>query len=283
MARDSQTIVVKIAIYAHFSTSDRVVPFAWPYLDDLAKLGFKIIFVSNSPVGDADSADLKERGTKLIVRENVGLDFSMWKCALESLDLSSVSQLLLTNSSIIGPLSPLAPILERAKDWNCDFWGMTDNNELALHLQSYFIMLSEKVIQSEAFIAFWKSVLAYQSKDQIVMSYEVGLTAWLQQNGFSWRPLVYQKDVWESYVRSRDFLRRTADRIIPGRGIPMGNTSLLFPDLLLEMGVPFLKSSLLKHGSRRITTQYASELLAEHWRYDSPSLGRIETEYAVNK
>lgn len=271
---------MKIAIYAHYSPSERIVPFAWPYLDSLTELGFKIVFVSNSPVSGDDSKYLDEKGIELILRENMGLDFSMWSCAIENLNLSSVSQMLLTNSSIVGPLSPLAPIFDQAKDWDCDFWGMTDNTELAPHLQSYFIVLSEKVVRSKAFMAFWKSVLPYQSKEQIVMSYEVGFTAWLQQHEFSWRPLVYQKDVWEAYGNSRDFLRRMADRMIPGRGIPNGNTSLLFPDLLIKMGVPFLKSSLLHHGSRRITTQYASELLARHWIYDSPTAGQIRAEIA---
>ena len=271
---------MKIAIYAHFSSSERIVLYAWPYLNSLIELGFRIVFVSNSPVGEADSGHLTERGIKLIVRENVGLDFSMWKCALESLDLSPVTQVLLTNSSIIGPLSPLAPIIEQAENWKCDFWGITDNNELGSHLQSYFIMLNAKVIRSQAFMEFWKSVLPYQSKDQIVMSYEVGFTVWLQQQGFSWRPLVYQKDVWQSYIQSRDFLRRTADRMIPGRGIPMGNATLLFPDFLIDSGVPFLKSSLLRHGSRRFSPDDALNLLEEIWNYQVPTFQQIKVQFA---
>ena len=113
------------------------------------------------------------------------------------------------------------------------------------------------------------------------MSYEVGFTVWLQEHGFTWRPLVYQTDVWKSYVETRDILRRTADRVIPGRGIPMGNTTLLFPDLLLELGFPFLKSSLLCHGSRRISTVDALNLLNKIWNYDAPTSKQIKIECAI--
>ena len=260
---------VKLAVYAHFSSSDNVVAFAWRYLESLSILGFELIFVSNSTICDSDCIRLESMRAKVIVRNNIGLDFGMWKTALDRVDLATISELLLTNSSIIGPVTPLAPIFEKARAWDCDFWGMTDNAELAPHLQSYFIVLNRRVVNSRAFKYFWKSVLPYRSKDQIVMSYEVGFTVWLHEQGFTWRPLVYQKDVWQSYIQSRDFLRRTADRIIPGRGLSIGNTTLLFPDLLLNMGVPFLKRSLLSHGSRRISSQDAQRLLEKVWGHDN--------------
>ena len=112
------------------------------------------------------------------------------------------------------------------------------------------------------------------------MSYEVGFTVWLQEQGFTWRPLVYQKDVWKTYIQRRDILRRTADRMLPGRELPMGNTTLLFPDLLLELGVPFLKSSLLRHGSRRFSPDDALNLLEEIWNYQVPTFQQIKVQFA---
>ena len=237
---------VKLVVYAHFSSSDDVVAFAWPYLESLLGLGFELIFVSNSQICGPERLRLESMGAKVIVRDNIGLDFGMWKAALNRVDLATISELLLTNSSIMGPVLPLAPIFERARQWNCDFWGMTDNAELAPHLQSYFIVLNEKVLRSEAFRDFWKSVLPYRSKDQIVMSYEVGFTVWLQEQGFTWRPLVYQRDVWNAHIGDRGLLRTVRDRI---RYKPncMGNVVLLFPDRLLALGMPFVKSSLLEY------------------------------------
>ncbi len=260
------SISVKLAIYAHFSSSDKVLPFAWPYLDSLLKLGFEVIFVSNSAICNEDMRRLEAINATVLVRDNFGLDFGMWKAALERVDLASISELLLTNSSIIGPVLPLAPIFETARNWNCDFWGMTDNTEYSRHLQSYFIVLTERVLRSEAFKNFWKSVLPYQSKDQIVMSYEIGFTVWLQEQGYSWRPFVYQKDVWNAHIESQGLLRTMRDRW-RAKGEGMGNVTLLLPDRLLELGMPFVKSSLLGYvglssknpESARIIDRYKTE------------------------
>ena len=85
---------VKLAVYAHFSLSDNVVAFAWPYLESLLGLGFELTFVSNSQICVSDRIRLESMGAKVIVRDNIGLDFGMWKSALETLDLNTISELL---------------------------------------------------------------------------------------------------------------------------------------------------------------------------------------------
>ena len=250
---------MKLAIYAHFSPTPQVVWFAWNFLESLLRLGFEVIFVSNSPIESEESSRLEKMGIKLMIRENTGLDFGMWKAALETLDLRTISELLLTNSSIAGPFRPLEPIFEEARTWDCDFWGMTDNCELGRHLQSYFLMFHANVVRSDAFKDFWASVLLYKNKEQIIASYEVGLTIWLEEQGYKWRPLVYLDDVWSSYKAGRTLVQRLADRI-PGRPLPKGCPTLFFPELLLRMGFPFLKSSVLRHGSRGITQERAAIL-----------------------
>ncbi len=253
---------MKIAIYAHFSPTSQVMWFAWNFLESLRQLGFRVIFVSNSPIDKVGASRLEELGIDVIIRENIGLDFGMWKAALETLDLSAISELLLTNSSIAGPFRPLAQIFEEARTWDCDFWGMTDNCEIGRHLQSYFLMFNGNVVKSDAFKHFWESVLLYKNKEQIIASYEVGLTIWLEEQGYKWRPLVYLDDVWSSYKVGRNLVQRLADRI-PGRPLPKGCPTLFFPELLLKMGVPFLKSSVLHHGSRGITREKAASLYHE--------------------
>ena len=251
---------MKLAIYAHFSPCDRIVTHAWQYLNELLDLGFKVIFVSNSLVCIEDEDKLKRRSIEVIFRDNVGLDFGMWKSALAQQDMRECSELLLTNSSVIGPLAPLAPIFEEAKKWNCDFWGLTDSFEMAPHLQSYFIVMRKRVIISDAFRSFWESVLPYQSKYQIIRSYELGLTVWLEENGFSWRPLIYQMDVWKSHHANRSLLRKVFDKLSRTK-VFMDNTTLSYPALILQMGFPFIKSSLLTSGSNALTPQEAVKIL----------------------
>lgn len=234
----------KVAIYAHYSPNARVLSHSWPYLESLINLGFSVIFVSNSDISIEDTSKLKGKNIKIIIRKNIGLDFGMWKSALENIDISSTGQLLLTNSSIIGPLKPLGAIFEESAKWQCDFWGMTDNTEIAHHLQSYFIVFSERVIRSQAFKLFWSAVLPYSSKNQIIRSYEVGLTVWLEEQGFTWRPYISQSSVWQTYSQQRGFLKRTADRI-RRRRVNLENITLCYAGLLVEMGFPFQKCAYL--------------------------------------
>jgi lipopolysaccharide biosynthesis protein len=166
--------------------------------------------------------------------ENCGWDFGMWKHALHNLDLSGVDELVLTNSSVFGPIFPLAPICEQMTNAPCDFWGMTDNFERVWHLQSYFLVFKRNVIHSEAFRLFWSSVLPYRSKIPVVLSYEVGLTSFLIDSGF--HPGAFlPTEAWTSWAERRgmDLTRRW-------------NTTLFHPMQLIEHGMPFVKVMLLR-------------------------------------
>jgi len=248
---------MRLAIYAHFNESQKVARYVLYYLKELRSLGFEICFVSNSPVSIESQREVSTLCQKNIQRENTGLDFSMWKAGLAEYDLSKLDELLLTNSSIIGPLQPMVRLWQNPLVDKCDFWGLTDNDEIAPHLSSYFLVFHKNVIQSECFARFWKSVLPYADKEQIIRSYEAGLTIWLQQNGFKWMALYPQCDVFKRYIESRKnrsipskILERFKRRGVPAQ-LPGRNTTLYFPDLLIQSGMPFLKAWLLKYQPDR--------------------------------
>jgi glycosyltransferase involved in cell wall biosynthesis len=245
----------RVAIYAHFGESAKVALHVFHYLGEIRSLGFEICFVSNSLVSSESRAKLSMLCQKFIQRENNGYDFSMWQAGLAEYDLSKIDELLLTNSSIVGPFNLLSNLWQNPSLSECDFWGLTDNDEISPHLQSYFLVLHKNVIQSDCFAQFWKSLLAYTDKDQIIRSYEVGLTIWLKQNGFKCKCLYPQSEVFSRYRESipqDDFEKN---------GLPGKNTTLFFPDILISTGMPFLKLSLLKDGSPRVSPKQAWALL----------------------
>ena len=135
--------------------------------EQLGRLGFQVCFVSNSEIAPESRSQLARICESVIVRENTGLDFGMWRRALADHDLSGFDELLLTNSSVVGPLQPLAPFWQTPALAGCDFWGMTDNAIPAPHLQSYFLVFRRQVIQNPRFMEFWRSVLPYTDKVQI--------------------------------------------------------------------------------------------------------------------
>jgi lipopolysaccharide biosynthesis protein len=252
----------KLAIYAHYSSSNSVALYVLFYLRKLRELGFDVCFVSNSPIPASKKPELASICNKVIERENSGYDFCMWQRGLAEYDVAQLDELLLTNSSIVGPLEPLAPLWAAPDISGCDFWGLTDNDEFALHLQSYFIVFRKQVLENNCFREFWQSVLPFNDKEQMVASFEVGLTRWLEEHGFRWTALFTQEKIRNLFSSKRSLAKRIADAA-RNRGVPQ-NTSMLLPDLLLECGMPFLKASLLKPGADeayQVSSAFAMQLL----------------------
>jgi rhamnosyltransferase len=257
----------RLAIYAHYGSSPPVAGHVLFCLRHLAELGFQICFVSNSEISPASEVPLKKFCERIIVRENTGLDFSMWQRGLAAHDLMKFEELLLTNSSIIGPLQPLAPLWQNPAVADCDFWGLTDNDEFKPHLSSYFLVFRQRVLHSPRFQDFWRTVLPYKNKAQVIFSYELGLSGWLEEGGFQWRAVFAQDEVISSYRHGRSFWERCRDNcrflnhLYRNRELPGRSTTLIYPDQLLQRGMPFLKAALLRESPSRMKPPAAFSIL----------------------
>jgi rhamnosyltransferase len=210
------------------------------YLEALRAECDAVIFVSTASLSDAELAKLSPWCKKATLRENVGWDFCMWQSALAELDLSSCDELLLVNSSVFGPLFPLRPIFEEMSRRDCDFWGMTDSFEIAWHLQSYFLLLKRPAFTSERFKTFFDGVLPYRDKDQVIRSYELGLTRFLQEGGL----------VPAAFVPMASWLKSEAakQRLCARRR----NATVFYPMELLRAGMPLVKVQLLRDNPVRV-------------------------------
>jgi hypothetical protein len=105
-------------------------------------------------------------------------------------------------------------------------------------------------------------VLPFGDRRLIVQSYEVGLTRWLEQHGFTWDAFFPQEDLRTLLLSRRGFAEKLKNRICPLE-LPR-NTPMLLPDLLLECGMPFLKAKLLAGGGDRrqqVGAEFAMRLL----------------------
>jgi len=188
----------------------------------------------------------------------------MWQRGLAEHDLLAFDELLLTNSSIIGPLQPLAPLWQNPAVAGCDFWGLTDNDELGSHLQSYFLVFRQRVLHSGRFHDFWRTVLPYKNKQQVIYSYELGLSQWLEEGGFTWQAIFKQEQIRSAYRQGRSLFRKIHEYRLYLEHRALGrNTTVFFPDLLLAGGMPFLKTALLCESPSRIDPPTAFGLLEQ--------------------
>jgi rhamnosyltransferase len=156
----------------------------------------------------------------------------MWAQAIRNLDLRAWDELVLTNSSIIGPVTPLAEAFERMRGTDCDFWGMSDTLAIDYHIQSFFLVFRSSLLKSGQIERFFASVLPYRHKLQVIRSYELGLTQFLLDQGFVPAALA---SVYDRRLR-----------------LGSGNPSIRTPMTLLGLGVPYVKVELLRDNPERL-------------------------------
>lgn len=235
----------RIAIFAHYDAQDRVRPYIVHHLRALRELCDEIVFVTTSRPPPEELARVTPWCARTLQKENLGYDFGMWRLALEEVALERWDELVLTNSSVFGPLVPLGRVFDRMAERRCDVWGMTDNVEIAWHLQSYFLVFRKRVLDSDAFRLFWSSVLPYRDKRQVIRSYEVGLSRFLIEQGFVLEAFVRLAVVRELHrlplLEGVPLLRRFAFQRAPLR-----DPTLVFASDLVREGMPFVKVALLR-------------------------------------
>lgn len=230
----------RVALFAHFDAEDEVKPYVETLLKGLREVCSRIVFISTSKLGEREMDKLQPLVADVHVRENVGYDFAMWKDALDLFELGECDELVLSNSSVFGPIFPLAPIMARMSSDPCDFWGMTDNLELGWHLQSYFVVFKRRVVDSDAFRLFWKDVQPFRDKTQVILNYELGLTRALTDAGF--RPGAFAAiDRWSNALTR--WRMKWQKRY---------NPTLFYPMQLLRIGMPFVKVQLLRDNVGKV-------------------------------
>ena len=110
--------------------------------------------------------------------------------------LKDIDSLIFANDSCYGPLFELEPIFAKLDRMNVDFWGITKNkfgmrkqNDKYIvcvrpHLQSYFLVFNKNVFENEVFTTFINSIKVESEKNDVVISYEIGLFELLNNSGF---------------------------------------------------------------------------------------------------
>ncbi len=224
------------AVLSHFDAAGDLAPYVRHHLEALLALG-PTCLVSTSPVDDDGVAWLRRHGVHFARRPNRGFDFANWPVGIERLraegvDIEQLDALVLTNSSVVGPLAPLRPVIDALAAY--DLGGMCDYVVPAPHLQSYFLVLRRQALSSASrFQSFFDHVLPFEDKAAAVLAYEVGLSRWATQCGLSVGALFPYGELQDRFYGRRWPLRRLA------------NPSFAFAAHLIEQGAPYVKREAL--------------------------------------
>ena len=217
----------RLAIYAHYDPEGIVRGYTQHMLAALRPLCARVIFSSTASLTEAALETARAAADEVRQIPNVGADVAMYRDALSAVDASSYDEVLLVNSSTIGPVGDLAALVERMSADPCDFWGMTDGTDNPAgpwNLQGYFLAYKRQVVASAAWADFWARAEPLTDKQEIICRYEYGLTACFTRAGF--RP---------GCVVSVFTLKRAGE-----------NVTFTAPVELLQRGAPLVKVAALR-------------------------------------
>lgn len=267
-------------VYAHWDRDGIVDPYVIHALQEYRGVVDRIVFVSTHC--SSLSPALTSLADEVIVRDNEGFDFASWREGLLRLDTAAYDEILFTNSSVYGPLWPIDGCLAAAAARRSDLWGMTVSLEPEVHLQSYFMGMSRRLLASDCGRRLWEGVRLVPTKRDAINAYELRWMPDCVANGFAVHTLfdgrhyprvsmaeqLSNMACWPPWQKRVRRYRRSIRR-------PTYNPTHLQWKQVLEAGVPMLKVDLLRdnpvgiddrriHDWLRSHTAYPSEIIRDH-------------------
>lgn len=218
-----------VAVVAQWSPDPAVDRSTAALVNALAAGGYQVVVTSTCEASDRLVwPEPLANGVVVVRRPNRGYDFGSWAAVLGRYPAAALAdRVLLVNDSMIGPLRPLEPVLEAFAASTTDVFALTDSDQFAHHLQSYFLGFRGGVLATAPLARFWADVRHHDDKLAIILENELGLSRLLREQGLSVEvafPYTTVVEAGENPV------------IIGWRG-------------LLEAGFPFLKREILRDPS----------------------------------
>lgn len=191
---------------------------------------------------------LQSKSQALIIRGNEGYDFGSWMTGLRFCNqiLENYDQIILSNDSLWGPITPLKQLFNRIDASNADVIGLTDDLMYDYHLQSSFLVFRKTAFTHDAFKNFWSSIRTWNQKRDLIKQHEVGLSRTMINAGMTLESL---------YTNQSN-----------------GNSLHFFwKELITEQEFPFIKVSLLRDNP----TSQAIDGWLEIVKSNNPRLAKI--------
>lgn len=211
----------RLFLFAFFDPQGVVGETVLRYLEELHARG-DVILAGDCALQPGEADKLAPLVVSYTASRHGEYDFGSYKRAFRQADLSGYDVVYLVNDSVVGPLRPLEPFLQRMEALGTDAFGLVLHpSRQERHLQSWFIGLKPSVFRAPWFAEFLDGVEAVGRKEEVCIRYENGLARLLEAHSASYAGL------WE----------------LPGKSIynAVGRLS--------RQGFPFLKkSAFTRHG-----------------------------------
>ena len=180
----------RISLYVFWDKEGLVRDHVIYYLINLQKISNSIIFIVNGHISNDSKEKISKLGIDIFIRKNSGFDFYAWRdIIIYKLfnNLYNYDELILCNSSCYGPIYPFTDMFSEMDKKSCDFWGIFRHpaceGKYASHLQSYFLVLRNRLIKSPVFQEYWKNLQPAKDWNEAVRQ-ETCFTKYFEDRGF---------------------------------------------------------------------------------------------------
>lgn len=185
----------RICIYITYDFENIVDDYIGYMLHELRKKVDRLVVVCNYGQIAWGIENIQPYADQIFYRENIGFDAGAYKDALCQYvgwdTIGSYDELLLANDSFFGPFYDFDGLFSIMEKTGADYWGMTscpeteldDGNTYESHIQSYFLLLGNRVLGNKEFRTFWENMAYPVSFTQAIVAYEIGINKLLKGLG----------------------------------------------------------------------------------------------------
>ena len=259
----------RIALYVHYSATGRVSEMVRYQLSLLGQFGFAIVFISTAErIPEDDWQAVRGLCALVVQRENFGRDFGAWHDLTPEVlrRWPRPDELMLANDSVLGPIHPLAPVMEVLRSEGEGLFGLTESRQGGPHLQSYLLLTRGKAAVADL-MGFLQALKVSHSKWLLVQMGEIRLARWMRSRGhrvaavFGYDRLVEaavadpaeRRLLMGSHAKLRDLGGLPSDQAAALlHEWPLNPTQHLWHVLATKFDDPFVKTELILHNPGRL-------------------------------
>jgi Rhamnan synthesis protein F len=266
---DPEPDATRVALYVHYAPSGRVSDMVRCQLRALRQTGFAIAFISSSDsIPEKDWQAVRQICALAVQRRNFGLDFGAWHDTLPEVcrRWPDLEELMLANDSVMGPLYPMAPLVQALRSGGEGLFGLTESLQGGAHLQTYMLLGRGRLAVADL-SRFIRSSLVSHSKWMLVQIWELRLARWMRRRGHRVAALFgYERVIRTALADPEERARLAASHERLGglaalpldeavqllQEWPLNPTQHLWHVLVARCEAPFVKTQLIRHNPGRL-------------------------------
>ena len=211
----------RICLFAGYDSKNIIHDYVVYYLKELSTVA-DVYYMADNEISEHEKAKITPYVKEAYGFNHKKYDFGSWQELINIIGwekLSEYDELILTNDSVFGPLYPIKELFDKLeKDRQWEVCGITEESsfrkengtkKLYNFLQSYFLVIRNKVIKDKNFQCFMEQITIHKDKGDVVYYGEISLSQLFIDKGFTCKKIISgRKDpfkMWKSLIKHDKF------------------------------------------------------------------------------